>query len=98
MHLPWFRVAVSGLSMVPALAPGEWLLVRRGTPPREGAVVVVRLHGRLAVKRVARIEGNAVHVAGDNTEASTDGTVAREDVLGEVRWRYYPVHRAGRVR
>jgi len=98
VHLPWLRVAVSGLSMVPTLAPGEWLLVRRGTPPRPGAVVVVRLHGRLSVKRVASVGADGVRVAGDNAAASTDGVVDPADVVGEVRWRYHPLRSAGRVR
>ncbi|MDQ1713707.1 MAG: hypothetical protein QOE45_3157 [Frankiaceae bacterium] len=102
MRLPWLRVAVSGLSMVPTLAPGEWLLVRR-TPPRVGRVVVVRLPERLVVKRVTRRTGDGRWwVEGDNAAASDDsrvfGAVRSEDVVGEVRWRYRPLRAAGRVR
>ena len=102
MRLPWFRAAVRGHSMVPTLAPGEWLLVRRNAVPRPGAVVVVRLAGRLAVKRVTRLTGDGVWVQGDNDAATDDsrtyGPVPRGDVVGEVRWRYYPLRHAGRVR
>jgi nickel-type superoxide dismutase maturation protease len=100
--LPWLRVAVRGPSMLPALAPGEWLLVRRGAPPRPGAVVVVRRPERLVVKRVVREVADGWWVEGDNAAASDDsrafGAVRRDDVVGEVRWRYYPLRAFGRVR
>jgi nickel-type superoxide dismutase maturation protease len=88
--------------MLPTLAPGEWLLVRRGVRPRPGAVVVVRRPDRLVVKRVVRPDGDGWWVEGDNAAASDDsrtfGAVRREDVVGEVRWRYYPLRAFGRVR
>ena len=102
MRLPWLRVEVRGPSMLPTLAPGEWLLVRRGVPARPGAVVVVRLAGRLVVKRVTRVGDDGVWVEGDNAAASDDsrtfGAVAPRDMVGEVRWRYYPFRAFGRVR
>lgn len=103
MRLPWQRVAVRGHSMVPTLAPGDWLLVRRGVRPRPGAVVVVRRPERLVVKRVTRLTGDGrVWVQGDNDLATDDsrtfGAIEAGDVLGEVRWRYFPVRHAGRVR
>lgn len=94
MRLPWLRVEVRGLSMVPALAPGEWVVVRRDVAPRPGAVMVVRQAGRLVVKRVVRVGDDGVWVEGDNADASDDsrtyGPVDREDVVGEARWVYGP--------
>jgi nickel-type superoxide dismutase maturation protease len=88
--------------MLPVLAPGEWLLVRRGARVRPGAVVVVRLGGRLVVKRVAHRVPSGWWVVGDNAEASDDsrtyGAVPDADVVGEVRWRYAPLRSFGRVR
>lgn len=102
MRLPWLRVAVRGPSMIPALAPGEWVLVRRTSSPRPGAVVLVQRPERLSIKRLVRLEDGRCWVEGDNAEASTDsrtyGAVPRDDVVGEVRWRYHPWRRAGRVR
>lgn len=103
MHLPWLRVAVRGPSMVPTLAPGEWVLVRLGVAPRPGAVVLVRRPERLVLKRLVRVTGDGRYwVEGDNAAASDDsrtyGPVERADIRGEVRWRYYPFARAGRVR
>jgi nickel-type superoxide dismutase maturation protease len=102
VRLPWLRVAVRGHSMVPALAPGEWVLVRRTSSPRLGAVVLIRTPERLTLKRLVRLTGDGCWVEGDNAEASTDsrtyGAVPRADVVGEVRWRYHPWGRAGRVR
>jgi len=98
----WLRVAVSGPSMLPTLSPGDWLLVRRGARPRPGAVVVVRQAGRLVVKRLVRPVGDGWWVEGDNEHASDDsrtyGAVPAADVVGEVRWRYYPLRAVGRVR
>ena len=103
MAWPWLRAVVSGHSMVPTLAPGEYLVVRRGVPPRPGAVVVVRRPERLVVKRVTRLTADGrVWVQGDNDYVTDDsrtfGAVEVADVVGEVRWRYHPVRRAGRVR
>lgn len=102
MRLPWLRVAVTGQSMIPTLAPGEWLLVRRNVPPRPGAVVVVAVDGRRVVKRLTRITADGYWVEGDNAAVSTDsrtyGAVPRDAILGEVRWRIRPLRQAGRVR
>ena len=62
-------VAVSGESMVPALLPGDRLLVRRGALPlRSGVIVLLEPPHRgpaapdqpLVVKRVAALPGDAV--------------------------------------
>ena len=103
MPLPWLRVAVAGPSMIPTLAPGEWVVVRRGGVPRVGSVVVVRRPERLVVKRVTRVTDDGRYwVEGDNDAVSDDsrtwGPVLGADVVGEVRWRYWPPRSAGRVR
>ena len=102
MELPWLRVAVRGPSMLPTLAPGEWLLVRRRAPAEPGRVIVVRRPDRLVVKRAVRRTPEGWWVEGDNAAASDDsrtfGPVPDRDVLGEVRWRYRPLRSAGRVR
>jgi signal peptidase I len=58
-------VSVHGISMAPALNPGDRLLVRRGMRPRRGDVVVVRLAhpsapGAWSVKRVTAVAGDRV--------------------------------------
>jgi signal peptidase I len=67
---PW-RVEVSGESMVPALRPGDWLLVD-ATPsrwPRRGTLVVVRepASDLVVVKRVAGRPGDRVAGSGGPT-------------------------------
>jgi nickel-type superoxide dismutase maturation protease len=101
-RLPWFRAAVSGPSMLPALAPGDWLLVRRNVRPRVGDVVVVRRPERLVVKRLTRVESDGrLWVEGDNAAASDDsrtfGAVDPADVVGVARWRYFPPRAIGRI-
>jgi len=94
MRLPWFRATVEGLSMIPVLAPGERVLVRRTREFAPGDVVVARdPEGRLVVKRLIRaettIEGEpGWWLEGDNAAASTDsrayGVLPASAVLGRV--------------
>ena len=73
--------------------------------PRRGHIVVAidpRDPDRHLVKRVSTVDlhGN-IRIEGDNSDESTDsrhfGAVPRANVLGRVRWRYWPVKRAGAV-
>jgi signal peptidase I len=61
-------VAVTEESMLPALTPGDWLLLdpTSGRWPRRGTVVVVREPGTglLVVKRVAARPGDRVRISG----------------------------------
>jgi type IV secretory pathway protease TraF len=55
------------------------------------------------MKRVVRIEDRGgVWLEGDNPAESTDsrhfGPVSPDEIFGLVRWRYWPLRRAGRVR
>ncbi len=96
------RVEVSGVSMSPAFAPGDFLLVDRRAyrlhPPRPGDVVVAhdpRDFDRLLVKRVARVHADgALDLRGDAPETSTDsrqfGPVPPYLVEGRVVARYWP--------
>ena len=85
---------VSGLSMIPTLAPGERLLVRLDGPIVIGDIVVFKRDSQFDVKRVLRIESDGVFVQGDNDLVSTDsrsyGLIPFEDVLGTVIYRLWP--------
>jgi signal peptidase I len=63
---PW-RVAVTEASMVPAILPGDWLVVNPlvGRWPRRGAVTVFHepVSGALAIKRIAAGPGERVRFA-----------------------------------
>lgn len=103
------RWEVSGRSMLPALEPGDWLIVEPigpgGRPVRAGDIVLARdprEPARTLVKRVVRLEdGGLAWLEGDNPAESTDsrefGLVAMEYIEARVRWRYWPLRRAGRV-
>lgn len=91
---------VSGLSMVPTLAPDEKLLVRYDGPVVLGDLVVFQRANRIDIKRVSRIESDGLFVVGDNDLVSTDsrtyGLVPHEDVLGTVTHRIWP--KPGRIK
>ena len=95
------RYEIAGVSMLPALRPGDWVLVDVGAFrtrwPRPGEVALAmdpRLEQRTLVKRVDAVDGGLVRLLGDNAAASTDsrtlGSFPADLVLGRVRWRYWP--------
>lgn len=99
------RIAVSGPSMLPTLAPGDHLLVRRTRHVDRGDLVVFfdpQFIRRLLVKRVAAVRREGLEVSGDNPGASRDskdfGLVPPTCVLGIAWYRYAPASRVGRVR
>ena len=108
--MPLGRLRVAGESMVPALLPGDRVLVWRGLGPfrppiRVGDLVAVvdpRDPERVMVKRVVARDGAEVFVGGDNESASTDsrhfGPVDAAAIRGRVVYRYLPEDRRGRLR
>jgi signal peptidase I len=67
-------VTVTGVSMAPALEPGDRVLVRRHrrAPVHVGDIVMFREpHGRRAIKRVAALAGDLVP---DSVRPATGGT------------------------
>jgi nickel-type superoxide dismutase maturation protease len=95
------RVAVEGSSMLPALCPGDRLVVVR-LRARPGDLVA--LHdpaepARLLVKRVTALGPAGYEVRGDNAAASRDsrafGPVTASHLVGRAVYRYFPPARAG---
>ena len=100
---PLTRVEVVGDSMLPALAPGDRLVVVAGRAA-VGEIVAVtdpRTPARTLVKRVAAQGPEGVTVLGDNPAASTDsrilGPVAAGAIRGRAVYRYSPESRRGRL-
>lgn len=91
---------VSGLSMVPTLAPGERLLVHANGPIVLGDIVVFQHADQFDVKRILHIESDGIFVQGDNELVSTDsrsyGLIPFDAVLGTVTYRLWP--KPGRIR
>jgi phage repressor protein C with HTH and peptisase S24 domain len=90
-----YRMAVvSGLSMIPTLAPGERLLVRLDGPIVLGDVVVFNREQQFDIKRILRIEAEGIFVQGDNDLVSTDsrtyGLIPHENVIGVATYRLWP--------
>jgi|SRR5450755_196284 nickel-type superoxide dismutase maturation protease len=102
MRWPLGRIAVAERSMEPALRPGDWLLVWRGTrsgrPPRitAGQIVIARHPGRagfLLVKRAARLDVGGWWLESDNrdvgaVDSRSFGAVAPEQITARVLVRY----------
>ncbi|MFA1544756.1 nickel-type superoxide dismutase maturation protease [Actinomadura chokoriensis] len=100
-------VEVTGDSMLPALRPGDWLVVLRGARPRPGALVVAEhpdRPGLLVVKRVGHRAQDGWWLESDNQRApgrsdSWDfGAVPDALVLGRVVARYWPLPRVSALR
>lgn len=96
-------IEVRGRSMVPAIMPGDRLLVERLTfrvrLPRQGDLVVTadpRSPGRELLKRVAVVQGDQVTLLGDNPAASTDSLDFGDVPRGRIAWRV--AARIGRAR
>src|SRR5919198_5717152 len=94
-------VAVKGESMLPALRPGDRLIVLLGGPVRAGDIVVAR-HPRAAeliIKRAFRRTPEGWWLESDNQQApgrrdSWDfGAVPVGEITGRVVGRYWPPSR-----
>ena len=103
----YFLSVVKGVSMVPTLAPGDKVVVRRlHTPSKRivGRIVVAkdpRAGGVLVIKRLVGFDRNSFELLGDNLGASTDsrtiGRFPNNSLMGVVVYRYFPPSAAGRV-
>ncbi|MCY3603260.1 MAG: nickel-type superoxide dismutase maturation protease [Chloroflexi bacterium] len=104
------RYAITGGSMTPALAAGDYVVVDKlaysRRLPEPGDIALARdprEPSRVIAKRVAALEpGGAVVLLGDNRDESTDsrvfGPLPPDALTGRVRWRYWPPARFGPVR
>ncbi len=97
MHGPFLRVKVAERSMLPALRPGDWLLVRRTRRIRPGQIVLARHPGQpamLIVKRAARRVPDGWWLESDNPAAGAVdsrrfGAVPAALIEGRVLARYW---------
>jgi signal peptidase I len=96
----WEPVRVAGLSMSPALRPGDLVIVRKNARPFEGSIVLVRAAGHGAVlHRVVGIgldgsvttkgDANPIDDSEKVSARETEGVVARVIPAGSLldRWR-----------
>jgi signal peptidase I len=96
----WGLAKVRGLSMTPALYPGDRLLIRYRRRPRPGDVVLARFpDGTLTVKRVdsarpTRTGGAGWWLLSDNLDEGIDsrhrGALPDDAVIGVVHLRVWP--------
>jgi nickel-type superoxide dismutase maturation protease len=101
MRLPFSVFVVAGDSMLPALRPGDCLLVSQRSRIGVGDLVVARrpqVEGLLLVKRAVRRADGGWWLLSDNAAAGLDdsrvfGVVPDAGVVGKVLFRYYPFGR-----
>jgi nickel-type superoxide dismutase maturation protease len=99
----WRTFVVDGDSMLPALRPGDCLLVAARARIRAGDIVAARhplVRDLVLVKRVARRAGAGWWLLSDNAAKGLDdsrafGVLPDSCVLGRVVLRYYPFRRRG---
>jgi signal peptidase I len=87
------RFKVSGHSMIPAIKPGQEILVSsipywfKG--PEVGQIIAFKDGNKFIVKRVRKIIGDRLQVAGDNKNDSKNyGWIERENIIGKVIYVY----------
>jgi nickel-type superoxide dismutase maturation protease len=91
---PIYKFKISGSSMAPTIAAGEYVLVNRLAylfhPPQKGDIVSLRdpRDGKMLIKRILKRKGEMYFVQGDNKVASTDsrvfGWVEKKAIIGKV--------------
>ena len=93
---PITKYKIHGSSMYPTLKSGQDVLsINWFVNPKVGDIVIVnrlQVTGyREIIKRVVKIEGDKVFVAGDNQNESTDsrdfGAVSMDQIVGKVIWQ-----------
>jgi nickel-type superoxide dismutase maturation protease len=97
MHWPFLRIKVAERSMLPAVAPGDWLMVWRTRRIRPGQIVLARHPGQetmLIVKRAARRADGGWWLESDNPDAGAVdsrrfGAVPATLIEGRVLGRYW---------
>jgi nickel-type superoxide dismutase maturation protease len=102
MRMPFSVLVVAGDSMLPAMRPGDCLLVSRWSRIAVGDLVVARrphVEGLLLVKRAVRREDGGWWLLSDNEVAGRDdsrafGVLPDACVVGKVLLRYYPFRRS----
>jgi signal peptidase I len=82
----WEPVRVAGLSMSPALQPGDLAVVRRGLRPRDGSIVLVRAagHGAVLHRVVAVGQDGSLTTRGDANPVNDRDRVSNKEVSGVV--------------
>jgi len=101
MTMRFARFVVAGNSMLPALRPGDCVLLSRRARIAAGDIVVVRrphVDGLLLVKRAVRRADGGWWVLSDNAAEGLDdsrafGVLPDAFVVGKVVLRYYPLRR-----
>jgi signal peptidase I len=82
----WEPVRVAGMSMAPALLPGDLAIVRKSAQPQEGSIALVRAKGHAAVlHRVVAIRDDGfLTTRGDANRVDDREPVAAREVAGVV--------------
>jgi signal peptidase I len=79
------RLRVTGSSMIPAIWPGDVIMVRRCeiTNLQSGQIVLYRQDGRLRAHRIVSVQDNILTTRGDAL-LHDDPPITASDIVGEV--------------
>ena len=82
----WEPVRVAGMSMSPALLPGDVVVVRRGAQPHEGCIALIRAapHGAVLHRVVAVAADGSVTTRGDANPIDDRERAAPREIAGVV--------------
>ena len=84
------RFRVKGKSMEPNFREGDFVLVNRLAyffrKPKIGDAVIVRHSGMLMLKRIRKVNGGTIYLAGDS-ERGSKLAISKSAVVGKVMFR-----------
>ncbi len=83
--------------MLPTLKPGQNLISFNWfVKPKNKDIVIIKMEGKMMVKRINKINSHSFFIQGDNKKGSTDsrsfGWIKRDQIIGKVIFVYNNSH------
>lgn len=89
LKFPFSRFIIHEESMIPAYKPGDRVLTFNWVSPKVGDVIVFESGGKKYLKRINKVVGDLIYVAGDNKRESLQiDPIKRSQIVGKVIRKY----------